>query len=763
MNRGPTDAGLFEFGPDGAYLGYISDPLRRCCRSGVIVLGMGRRESRIARRLAALGLVVMQVQLFKDFADLQRRLQFYDRSGVAACLQAIDELIARRSVAEVILIGECAEGNLGFNTALVDARVAGMVLSNLNVLDRPTFLDRLPSRLFSVAEWRRLLTGDSKLRQRLLRMLGSRATEEPVPAQSSLRQDLVLPRDFGRKLSLLVRERGVQTLLMFSRDRDGLRYLRRVHGRALSRLKRSGRFGLQLLPIDAYDHPATEQSEFQPADAIADWAARALVPAINQAADQPIEQTALPDWSQHTTVVERFDAVAGCCPDQIALRDEHGSLTYAQLALEARRIAQALRAVQPADGPVAVLLQHEQRFAAALLGAWGARRVCLPLDADHPLERNLRIASHGGATVVVTNAALAAQARALWPAEVRVLDLDELAAAPVDAPSSQLPGPAPEDIACVIYTSGSTGVPKGVFQNHRGLLQDEMESARFAQLSSRDQLALFYPPSVIAGLRTLLSGLLAGATVHLLAPRRLGRSALMQQIRERGITLLRSSPTLFRHLADALPAGACFDDVRQLMLAGERVDWSDFDLFRRACRPQAQLHVHLGATECWTVHSEWLVDASVRAAGARLPVGRAIPGRPMRIVDEAGATLPPGEIGEAEVTSRHIALGYWRDPALTARVFPTDPNDPQQRRYRTGDLVRRRADGLVEFIGRKDNQIKLHGYRIEPNEIEAALKTCESVREAAVLVRCDSSGAPRALAGYVQLQGGASALAPQSL
>jgi acyl-coenzyme A synthetase/AMP-(fatty) acid ligase/acyl carrier protein len=221
--------------------------------------------------------------------------------------------------------------------------------------------------------------------------------------------------------------------------------------------------------------------------------------------------------------------------------------------------------------------------------------------------------------------------------------------------------------------------------------------------------------------------------------------------------VLRLSPTLFRHLADALTAGACFDDVRLVLLGGERVDWSDYDVFRRACLPRAGLCVHLGATECWTLHTEWKVDPSVRATCPRLPVGRAIAGRRVKIVGENGETLPDGLVGEAVVTSRYIALGYWREPELTARSFSVEPTDPLQRSYRTGDLVRRRADGLVEFIGRKDNQIKLHGYRIEPNEVESALKACSGVTDTAVLVRKDAAGVPVALAGYVQLQAGTSA------
>jgi amino acid adenylation domain-containing protein len=464
------------------------------------------------------------------------------------------------------------------------------------------------------------------------------------------------------------------------------------------------------------------------------------------------ETAALPDPVRHAPIIERFDAIARLYPDRLAVRDDARALSYAQLATQTCRIAAAVAATAVDSGPVAILLGHEARFPAAILGALAAGRVCVPLDADHPAERNGRIAAHSGATIVISTAELAASARAMFPAGLRVIDLDDLDDLGARDTESPVTPPQPDDIACVIYTSGSTGAPKGVFQNHRGLLQDALESVNFAEVSCNDRLALFYPPSVIAGLRALLTGLMSGAAMEVLPPRIFGRTALASEIRARGITVLRLSPTLFRHLADALTPGACFDDVRLVLLGGERVDWSDFDVFRRACPPHAELGVHLGATECWTVHTEWKVDPSVRAACPRLPVGRAIPGRRVDIVGKDGKTLPEGEVGEAVVTSRYIALGYWRDPALTAQSFTVNPADPQQRTYRTGDLVRRRPDGLVEFAGRKDSQIKLHGYRIEPNEIESALKACAGVSDAAVLVRKDAAGVAVALAGYVQLR-----------
>jgi amino acid adenylation domain-containing protein len=768
LNDTATAASVFQFGPGGAYLAYISDPSRWRSLTGVIMIGLGRLESRIARRLAALGLVVMQVQLFRDYADMRRRLRFYDDFGVAACAGAIEEMVSKRGVSRVVLMGDCAEANLCFNTALADARVVGLILTNPNLdaqLATLTPVERLPLRLFEAAHWRRVLAGDSKLLKSILRRLGSRSAAQWLAGQWSFSKDLILPLDFDQKLSKLLTERAGRCLIVFSKDRDGLGYLRRIYRTTIHQLIAANQLSFEVMPVNARDDPADDQAACQFADVIADWAGEALLPRAAQNVEAESSPLAgqLADWSAHATIVDRFEDVARLYPQRLALRDQARSLTYAQLAALAGAIAAAITQARAPAGAVGVLLAHEARFPAAILGVLAAGRICVPLDADHPAERNGRIARHSGVTLLIASAELAARARALFPAGLAVIDLDGIAVADPTQSATPLGRRArADDVACVLYTSGSTGVPKGVFQNHRGLLHDAMQSVHSTDMSWQDRMALFYPPCVIAGLLTLLTGLMCGATMEVLPPRIFGRTALAGQIRARQITELGLSPTLFRHLADSLAAGECFDDVRLVTLGGERVDWSDFDVFRRACPPQAKLRVHLGATECWTLHTEWKVDASLRASCPRLPVGRGIPGRRVDIVGEDGEPLADGEIGEVRVTSRYIALGYWREPELTASSFTRDPEDPLQRQYRTGDLVRRRADGLVEFIGRKDKQIKLHGYRIEPDEVEVALKACAGVAAAAVLVRNDATGLPLALAGYVTLQAG-SGLSPDRI
>jgi amino acid adenylation domain-containing protein len=458
------------------------------------------------------------------------------------------------------------------------------------------------------------------------------------------------------------------------------------------------------------------------------------------------------------SIWQRFDEIARRYPNRPAIRDSTNSYTYAALAAEARRIGAGIAASPTNDGPVAILSANEARYAVLLLGVLQAGRIGLLLDANHPLERNRKIIAHAQAALLVTTGAHVAQAHRIASAP-SILNVDEQGGAAVD---THQPMTAPNAPACIIYTSGSTGAPKGVVQNHRGVLHDVLQSVNTSHIGVTDTIAVFYSPAVIAGFRTLLSGLLSGAAVEVLPPLVHGAAMLAQKIDALAVTVLRLSPALFRHLA-AARAGMLFTHVRLVSLGGDRVDWTDFDLFESVCRRGAKFYVHLGATECWTLHSQWCVDASVRDAARPLPVGYDLPERHVDVLDSGGHETPVGEIGEIVVASRYVSLGYWNEPELTRVAFSTDADDPSIRIYKTGDLARRRADGLLEYVGRKDQQVKLHGYRVEPNEVEAALKVCPGLRDAAIVVRRNKEGLPIALIGYVTREASQTNLLPRHM
>jgi fengycin family lipopeptide synthetase E len=465
--------------------------------------------------------------------------------------------------------------------------------------------------------------------------------------------------------------------------------------------------------------------------------------------DRPFE--VFPSSALERSIIDRFGPTARRFSSRVAVSDTVRQLTYAELASLADRIAVATAAsVAERPGPVAILLLRDVYFPAAMLGVLAAGRGYVPLDASNPIERNRLIATQSGAAAVVTAGELAGRVRAIFPPELPVVDIETCAAANPPAVRS-----APDDLAFIVYTSGSTGQPKGAYHNHRNLLHDVMQQTNTLHVAPDDRVALLYSPAVIGAIREIMMTLLNGASLHILPPQDLQPAGLVREIRARGITICRTVPTLLRRIAEVLDADQRLDSVRIVGLGSQRVDWSDVDGVRRVFSPDTQLIVGIGATECGGNFCHWFVDERLRATSRRLPIGRVLPDARVTIADDDGRPVADGEIGELVVASRYVGLGYWRDPDLTATVFAADQTDSGTRILRTGDMGRRRPDGLLEFVGRRDQQIKLRGHRIEIGEIEFALADCGGVEDVAVVVRRDAAGLPRSLIAYIEAKAGA--------
>jgi len=475
--------------------------------------------------------------------------------------------------------------------------------------------------------------------------------------------------------------------------------------------------------------------------------------------DRPFEP--FPYSARERSIIDRFEAVARRFSTRVAVSDCARSLTYADLATLTDRIADATAAAA-ADrpGPVAILLPRDVHFPAAMLGVLATGRCFVALDASSPAERNRLIAEQSGAAAVVSAGDLASLVRTVFPQGLPVVDIETIGDAESRKPISR---PTSDDIACIVYTSGSTGRPKGAYHNHRNLLQDVMQQTNALHLDAEDRLSLLDSPAGIGEIRQMLRTLLNGASLHILPPLELQPAGLVREIRARGITICRLVPALLRRIVEGLGPDQRLESVRVVSLVAQRIDWSDFDVIRRHFSPKAFLILSFGATETGGNLCHWFVDERLRATSPRLPVGRILPDVRVTIADEDGRTVADGDIGEFIVASRYVALGYWREPDLTARAFTVDPADPKTRIFKTGDMGRKRPDGLLEFIGRRDQQIKLRGHRIEIGEIEAALGGCPGVEDAAVVVRRDDAGLSRSLAAYVEPSPGVQGLLPRDL
>jgi amino acid adenylation domain-containing protein len=465
--------------------------------------------------------------------------------------------------------------------------------------------------------------------------------------------------------------------------------------------------------------------------------------------------TAFPESALCHGIVTRFAAMLARHADRLAVDDGTSSMTYAQLAGLAERVAAALPQRAGAGPiPVGILLDHEARVPAAMLGILAAGHCYVSLDAGYPQERLAAIAANAGLGAIVCSGRLQAQATRLAGPSAPLVCLDHLP----DAPPTHRPLHAfavrePSDVASILYTSGSTGAPKGVFQDDRGLLHDVMQYANAIHLRPDDRLTMLYSAGTGGAVRDIWGALLTGASLHPRSPRQ-GATVLADFLRLGRPSIYHAVPVLLRHLGAAPAKDMQFPSVRIGYLAGDRLDAADAETFFRLF-PNALLYTGLGATETSTIYVHRFIAPAMKLPGPRLPVGRPIPDRIVLLQDDQGNPVPPGEPGEIVVASRYLARGYWQAPALTAERFSADPERPGWRRFRTGDIGRLRPeDGLLEHLGRADQMVKLGGHRIELTAVEASIKALPGVAAAVALVRPGAGAAPRdALIAYWQPAG----------
>lgn len=461
----------------------------------------------------------------------------------------------------------------------------------------------------------------------------------------------------------------------------------------------------------------------------------------------PVRAPLWTDADLEQSVAKRFEQVVARFPDRLAVRSPARSFTYAQLGRQVNRIARgalALRGDRPE--PMALLLKEGADAIAGILAAYAAGKISLHLDATLPPERLRVFLEDSGAGLLASAGADLPKARALAAeAGIPLLDLDgeSVASAPDGPPGFCV---APEAPAYLIYTSGSTGHPKAVANDHRNLLWGCFENTKRNSVTEEDRILLVASPGSGQGL-AMFHALLNGAALFPFDVESGGLSALKAWIRDEGITVYHSVPAVFRSLMKTVAAGERFPSVRLVRLGGDTIRREDVDLFQRHFDPPCRLRIGYACTEAGTITFHFVDPTSPLGEGL-VPVGRPCEGVSIRLVDEDGTEVPRGEAGEIEVTSRHLAIGYWRRDDLTRERFRPDPAGGPERSYRTGDLGRIRPDGLLEHLGRKDFQVKIRGFRVETGEVEAALRRIPGVEDAAVAAS-PSAGGENRLVGYL--------------
>ncbi|MFD3455113.1 non-ribosomal peptide synthase/polyketide synthase [Streptomyces sp. NPDC058691] len=433
-----------------------------------------------------------------------------------------------------------------------------------------------------------------------------------------------------------------------------------------------------------------------------------------------------------TTLPAAFAAQAARTPGATAVVYGATTLTYAELDARAEALAARLRA--RGAGPerfVAVAVPRSAELVVALLGVLKSGAAYLPVDLAYPADRVALMLADSGATTVVTTAADAA----------RLPVVDGLAPLLIDAPAEDGPAPVageaagPDHPAYLIYTSGSTGRPKGVVVTHRAIVNRLAWMQGEYGLTAGDRVLQKTPSSFDVSVWEFFWPLCEGAAVVLARPDGHRDPAyLAGLVREQGVTTLHFVPSMLEAFLSAPevtadPSWAA--SLRRVLSSGEALPGG------AAARWQAltgvPLHNLYGPTEAAVDVTYHPFDGS---PGTTVPIGRPVWNTGLRVLDAGLRPVPDGVPGELYLTGVQLARGYHRRAALTAERFVADPyGRPGERMYRTGDLVRRRADGIVEYLGRTDRQVKLRGNRIEPGETEAALVRLPEVAQAAVTVR----------------------------
>lgn len=443
-------------------------------------------------------------------------------------------------------------------------------------------------------------------------------------------------------------------------------------------------------------------------------------------------------------VHELFAEIAAAKPDAIALRHGDTVCDYAELDRRANRIAHELlaRGVRPGSF-VGLCLERGIPLVAGMLGVLKAGAAYLPLEPGLPAERIRRLVAEAGAELVLATTATAA----LPGGAVTVLDLEAetsvLAVRPDHPPEVRVHG---RNVACVLYTSGSTGRPKGVLGTHRGIVK-AVHGTDFFDFGPQRTVLQAMPMSWDGMPLELWSALLHGGTAVLYPERTVDADTIAALVAEHEIDTLCLPAGLFGVLAEMRSPALL--TAHQVIVGGDTTAMADVRAVLRA-NPNLRLVNGYGPVEGMIVSTTHEAgSADLTETTTRLPIGRPVANTRVYVLDATLKPVPAGVLGELYVGGDGVAWGYLGRPGLTAERFVADPcGTPGARLYRTGDRARWNADGRLEFHGRADDQVKLRGYRIEPEEVAAALRAHPEVQTAVAVVREDVAGAKR-LVGYV--------------
>lgn len=460
-----------------------------------------------------------------------------------------------------------------------------------------------------------------------------------------------------------------------------------------------------------------------------------------------------PERANRDFFADWFEWRAAATPDAIALVTDGAGLTFDEMNRKANRLAHCLRSrgVRP-EATVAVSTGRSPWMLLAVLGIWKAGGAFVPIEPRHPASRIRHILGETGALLTLADAS-GAGAFAGMDTPLMVVGDEMLAEWPDWDPE---PWAGPDNLAYCIYTSGTTGVPKGVAVSHRSLLRHARFMCGHLALRPSDRFLHMTPLSIDAALEELLPTWMAGAAVVMPNQVPMPGPALREVLDAYRVSVVSMASSLWHRWVDYETAAAGDRngqsekprDLRLVFTGGEKAFGEKLRQWRA-----------LG----WTLDVDWVMDYGpteatitcttyrppLAAADDIVPIGHPIEGAAIHVLDEDMVPVGDDTMGEIWIGGMPPARGYVKRPALTAEAFRPDPwGPPGSRMYRTGDYGVRSANGVLHFRGRRDEQVKILGHRVELGAIESCLIRCDGIREAATALHDPASSDPL-LVGYL--------------
>lgn len=447
-----------------------------------------------------------------------------------------------------------------------------------------------------------------------------------------------------------------------------------------------------------------------------------------------------------------FERQARSTPGAPALAAKGQRVTYHALNRQANRLARRIAALTPSPARIAILIPRSPEQIAAVIATLKVGAAYVPLDSEHPDVRLRAIVEDAEPTVVLTTAGLQHRLNGIHTPTIVIDDgVEDLGAGCDDNPTRRV---APQDLFYIIYTSGSTGTPKGIALPHRAI--SNLIHWHRTTLGISAVTLQYASLAFDASCHEIFSALCWGGMLVLIDHEdRTDVPALVDVIRQERIQKLTMPGVVIDRICDhCIERGIDLPDLRHAIATGEQLHVTAH-MRRFFERGSCLLHNHYGPSETHVV-TAFTCEGAPAAWPSRPPIGRPIANTQAYVVDVSGHLAPIGIAGELLIGGHNVADGYWRQPNLTEKSFIHDRfrSTSTCRLYRTGDMARWQPDGNLEFLGRRDRQVKIRGSRVEVSEVELVLATHPDIATAAVVVTSTNERDKR-LTAYVALRKGA--------